>query len=389
MIWRSVCTLGVLGLLVSFAEGQVAAPRTHGEEAQAAGLSSHALHRLDAALQAQVDEGEIAGAIGLISRHGTIGYWEAFGYRVTEEKLPMTKDTLFKIYSMTKPLVAVAAMSLWEEGRFKLDDSIGLHLDEWKTPKIRRAGKVVPANNAISPRHLMTHSAGLSYDRQGMRLARGMTLVEFSAALAQRPLQFEPGTDFVYGYGIDILGRYLEVLEGKSLDLIMRERVLDKMRMQDTEFWVRKAEDRQRQARVYRRSRSGELKPAMSRSQVMQKPTRMMGGAGLVSTAGDYARFCQMMLNQGQLDGQRVLKPATVKLMFQNHLEGIGKVYGLGGAVDGKGVYRWGGAAGTKFWIDSRRNAYSLFMIQVWDYRPSAHKIFRVYLHRAMAGDKG
>jgi CubicO group peptidase (beta-lactamase class C family) len=265
----------------------------------------------------------------------------------------MEKDTLFRIYSMTKPIVAVTAMSLWEEEKFKLDDPISVHLPEWAKVTVKENDEVVATKNQITPRHLMTHASGLSYDRSGMRLGRSATLSEFSEALAKRPLHFQPGTKFRYGYSIDILGRYIEAIEGKTLDVVMRERVLDRLAMNDTEFWVRDATDRDRVAKVYYKSRDGELKPAMSRSAALAKPSRMMGGQGLISTTEDYARFCQMLLNKGELAGQRVLKTETVDLMFDNHLKKIGKVYGLGGMVDAKGGYHWGGAAGTKFWIDT------------------------------------
>jgi CubicO group peptidase (beta-lactamase class C family) len=358
-------------------------PRSHGDEAKAAGLDVKVLNALDAAMQKQVEDGHVSGVICLIGRRGTIGYYEAFGHRVIEDDASMTKDTLFKIYSMTKPIVAATAMSVWEEGKFKLDDPIATHLPEWKTATVRQGGETVPAKNQITPRHLLTHSAGLSYDRDGLNLSSDTTLPEFSAALAKQPLKFEPGTGYVYGYAIDILGRYIEAIEGKSLDVVMRERVTDKLGMKDTEFWVRERGDRQRLARVYRKSSDGELKPAASRSGAMRKPARMMGGQGLISTTGDYARFCQMLLNRGELDGVRLLKTETVELMAQNHLKKIGKVYGLGGTVDGKGGYSWGGAAGTKFWIDSQNDTYGVFMIQRWGYKAPTYRVFRRYVERA------
>ncbi|MEO1996661.1 MAG: serine hydrolase domain-containing protein [Planctomycetaceae bacterium] len=368
---------------------QPAKPRTHAAAGKAANLDVKTLQALDVALQKQVDDKHVSGVIGLIGRQGKIGYFEAFGQRLIEDNAPMTKDCLFRIYSMTKPLVAVTAMSLWEEGKFKLDDPISAHLPEWTSVTAKENDKAVPVNTPVTPRHLMTHSAGLSYSRRGLKLTSDTTLSEFSQALAKQPLQFQPGTDYVYGYSIDILGRYIEAIEGKSLDVVMRERVLDRLGMQDTEFWLRKPADRDRLARVYRKSESepGQLRRAMSSRSLLDKPSRMMGGQGLISSTGDYARFCQMLLNKGELDGQRVLKTETVDLMFQNHLRKIGKVYGLGGSVDRKGGYSWGGAAGTKFWIDTRNDCYGVFMIQRWGYKAPTYRVFRRLVDRALVAE--
>ena len=200
-------------------------------------------------------------------------------------------------------------------------------------------------------------------------------------------MNFQPGTSYVYGYSIDILGRYIEAIEGKSLDVVMRERVFDRLGMKDTEFWVRDSADRDRIALVYGQSKPGELKPAMSSAELMSKPARMMGGQGLISTAGDYALFCEMLLRKGEGKDKRVLKTDTVNLMFQNHLKKIGRVYGLGGTVDGKGGYSWGGAAGTKFWIDSHNDSYGVFMIQRWGYRAPTYGVFRAYVDKAIVSE--
>ena len=361
-------------------------PRKHGEEASAAGLDVSALEALDVAMQKQVDEKQVSGVIGLIGRRGRIGYFEVFGRSVVAKDTPMTKDTLFRIYSMTKPMVAVTAMTLWEEGKFKLDDPIADRLPEWKTVSVRRGGETVEAKTPITPRHLMTHSSGLSYDRSGVDLGLKTTLKQFSESLAKKPLNFEPGSNYQYGYSIDILGRYIEAVEGKSLDQVMRERLFDKLDMNDTDFWVKEGKDRSRVAQVYNR-RGGELKPAMLTAAVMFKPARMMGGQGLISTAGDYAAFCQMFANKGEFNGIRVLEKETVELMCRNHLSKIRKVYGLGGMSDGKGGYSWGGAAGTKFWIDTKNNAYGVFMIQTWGYKAPTYPVFRKLTDKALRGD--
>jgi len=362
----------------------VASTRPDHADAANYGLKPEVLRDLDAAMQQQVDDGHVSGIIGLISRNGTIGYYETFGQRVVDSDSAMDRDTLFRIYSMTKPIVAVTAMVLWEEGRFKLDDPISDYLPEWKDAAAMKDGESVPVNTPVTARHLMTHSSGLSYDREGLALGPDDSLQLFSESAARRPLLFQPGTDYRYGYSIDILGRYIEAIEGRPLDVVMRERIFDPLKMDDTEFWVRNPEDRDRVAVVYKKDDDGSLFPAMSTDLVMVRPVRMMGGQGLMSTTDDYARFCAMLLNEGELDGVRILKPDTVQLMAENHLKDIGKVYGLGGTVDGKGRYSWGGAAGTKFWVDPATDSYGVFMIQRWGYEAPTFDVFREHVVRAM-----
>ena len=363
-----------------------AEPRVHSKEAQEAGLGIKALKELDLAIEKEVREQKVSGVIGLIGRKGKVGYYEAFGQRHIQKGEAMSKDSLLRIYSMTKPIVAVTAMSIWEEGKFKLDDPISKYLPEWKEVKVRQGDKLVPAKRPVTPRHLMTHTTGITYNGRGLKLGSGDSLADFSKSMASRPLEFHPGDRYAYGYSLDILGRYLEAVEGKTLDLIMRERVFDKLGMSDTEFWVRRQDDRSRIALVYRRGKEGKLIEAMGRDEVMKRSPRMMGGQGLISTAGDYARFCEMLVNKGELNGKRVLKSGTVDLMLENHLKDIGKVYGLGGLVNGKGRYEWGGAAGTKFWVDCSKGHYVVFMIQNWGPKPGTWNVFKKHAEAALAG---
>ncbi len=365
----------------------VSQARSHGKAAREASLKVEALQELDLAMEKEIREKKVSGVIGLIGRKGKVGYYETFGQRHVEKDVPMTKDSLLRIYSMTKPIVAVTAMSMWEEGKFKLDDPISEHLPEWREMKVREGDKEVPAKRPVTPRHLMTHTTGITYDGRGVKLGGKDSLSDFSKSLASRPLVFHPGERYAYGYSIDVLGRYLEVVEGKTLDVIMRERVFDKLGMSDTEFWVRKEENRSRIALVYRKDKDGELRQAMGADAVLKRPPRMMGGQGLISTTGDYARFCEMLLRKGELNGKRVLKAGTVDLMLENHLKDIGKVYGLGGMVNGKGRYEWGGAAGTRFWVDCREGHYAVFMIQTWGYRPRTWEVFKKHARAALASE--
>jgi CubicO group peptidase (beta-lactamase class C family) len=369
----------LLLLLVSLAAVPVlqAQTRSHDKTAKASGLNVDSLNAMDAAMQKQIDDKHVAGVIGLIGRNGKIGYFEAFGHRNIKADKPMTRDALFRIYSMTKPMVAVTAMSLWEEGKFKLDDPISNFCPEWKNATVTKGGKKVPVNTPITARHLMTHSSGLSYNRTNVDVGPTTSLKTFSESLAKQPLKFQPGTNYQYGYSIDILGRYIEAIEGKTLDVVMRERLFDKLSMDDTEFWIRKSDDLDRVALVYTKAQQNELRSWNRSAELLKEPSRMMGGQGLVSTTADYAKFCQMFLNKGKLSGARILKAATVELMSQNHLKSIGKVYGLGGQVRPNGFYSWGGAAGTGFWIDPANDSYAVFMIQRWGYNPPTYGVFK------------
>jgi len=326
--------------------------------------------------------------IGLIGRRGSIGYFEAFGYRNLKEEKPMTKDALFRIFSMTKPIVAVTAMTLWEEGKFKLDDPISVFCPEWKNATAKENGATVPVTTPVTARHLMTHSSGISYDKNGLDMSDTTSLKTFSESLAKKPLKFQPGTDYKYGYSIDILGRYIEAIEGKPLDVVMRERIFNKLGMDDTEFWIRKPEDLDRVALVYGKSRQNNLRAWDRSAELLEKPSRMMGGQGLVSTTADYAKFCQMFLNKGKLGEVQILKPSTIELMSKNHLKDIRKVYGLGGMVKGDGFYSWGGAAGTGFWIDPATDSYAVFMIQRWGYKPPTYDVFKKFTAKALTTGK-
>jgi CubicO group peptidase (beta-lactamase class C family) len=371
-------------------------PRPHGEEATKAGLTPDVLAKLDIALQQAVANKEVSGVIGLIHRNGVRGYFEAFGWQDIEAQKPLPKDAIFRLQSMSKPVVAACAMSLFDAGKFTLDEPISKHCPEWKEPKVLENGKLVPAKFAITPRMLMSHSSGLYYGdiKQGSRAKEGnekmniipvveanrasrTSLKALSESLAKQPLKFHPGTAYQYGNSIDILGRYIEAVAGKPLDEVMRERILGPLKMTSTDFWVH-PENAGRICQIYKQPRPGVLERGRDAGKLTEKPTLFMGGQGLCSSTEDYERFCRMMLNRGELDGVRVLKPETVELMFQNHLKPeIGQKYGLGGVVDGEGHYAWGGANGTQFWLDRKNKLFAVFMVQTQRYRAPTYNAFK------------
>lgn len=377
-------------------------PRPHGEDATNAGLKPDVLAKLDIAMQQAVAAKEVSGVIGLIHHNGERGYFETFGMQDIEAQKPMEKDAIFRLMSMTKPVIAACALTLYDEGKFGLDDPISKFLPEWKEPKVIEGDKLVPAKNPITPRMLMSHSSGLYYggDAKGNNAAavayqatrkQGATLKEFSEALAKEPLMFHPGESYQYGLSIDILGRFIEAAGGKPLDEVMREKLFSPLKMTDTDFWVPK-EKVGRLATLYRQPKPGVLEKGRDNESLTEKPTTFMGGHALNGTTADYARFCAMILNGGELDGARVLKPETVDLMFQNHLpESMGQKYGLGGAVDGEGGYSWGGANGTQFWIDRKNKLFAVFMVQTQNYKAPTYGTFRTLVNEAaeISGGRG
>ena len=373
-------------------------PRAHGDEAKAAGLKPNMLAKIDVEMQRHVAAKNVAGIAALIHKNGVRGYFETFGMADIEAGKPMPKDGIFRLMSMTKPVIALAALTLLDDGKFTLDEPISKHCPEWAEPKVLEDGKLVPAKFAITPRMLMSHSSGLYYgslegapthggeDAAAMafRATRtpGTTLKEFSEALARQPLKFHPGEGYQYGHSIDILGRYLEAVAGKPLDQVMKERLFVPLKMVDSDFWV-SPEKAGRICQIYRQPKLGVLEPGRDGAKLTDKPTLFLGGHGLCSTIGDYERFCRMILNRGELDGVRVLKPETVDLIFQNHLKTPTMKYGLGGIVNGEGSYGWGGADGTQFAIDRKNNSFTLFMVQTQGYKAPTYPAFLALANEA------
>lgn len=357
-------------------------PHAHPEAAKA-DLKPELLAKLDIEMQRHVAAKNVAGISAIIHKNGERGYFEKFGLADIEQNRPMTDDAIFRLMSMTKPVIALAALTLYDDGMFGLDDPISTRCPEWTKPTVKEGDKIVPAKFAITPRMLMSHSSGLGYGG-GQRAAAmayqamtkpGTTLKEFSEAVAQEPLLFQPGTSYSYGMGLDILGRYLEAISGQPLDIILQERLFQPLKMSDTDFYVPKSK-LDRLCQIYGQPKPGVLVPGNDLSRVSAKPTLFLGGHGLFGTIGDYERFCMMIVNRGELDGVQVLKPATVDLIFENHLKHPTMKYGLGGIVNGAGGYGWGGADGTQFVIDRKNKSFTLFMVQTQHYKAPTYPAF-------------
>jgi CubicO group peptidase (beta-lactamase class C family) len=382
-----------------------AAPTLVAAAPDAAGFSPERLKRLDAYMQGLVDQGHLPGAITMVARHGKIVSYETFGKKAIGGA-PMTKDTIFRIYSQSKPVTGVAMMILFEEGKWRLDDPVTkfvpefAHLQVYKGQNPDGTFITEPATRPPTMREIMSHTGGFAY---GLRtdqpvekayrdsgLLGSKTQTEFLSTLVKLPLASQPGTEWRYSVSVDIQGLIVERLSGMSLSDFMKTRIFDPLKMTDTAFWV-PPEKQSRLAALYIPDpKTRALKPADNFMvlDVTKPPAIASGGGGLVSTTADYARFAQMLLNGGQLDGARILAPGTIKLMASNHLSDIvmaapdtsfspakGVGFGLDfavvtdpardGTLQGEGSYSWGGAAGTWFWIDPKNDLFMLGMIHI------------------------
>jgi len=379
-------------------------PLTVAAKQEEAGFDPARLKRLDDFVAAFVAGGNVPGATTLLARKGKIVQYKAFGHQAVGGP-PMQLDTIFRIYSMTKPITGVALMMLFEEGKFRLDDPIDMHLPEFRNLQVitrwDAAGKPVLEDAKRPPtiRELMNHSAGYGYglsaDSAVDKLYRANAALvapgmdEFIRRAAQLPLTFQPGTSFNYSLSVDIQGALVERLSGQKFGAFLDQRIFRPLRMGDTGFFVPRNKLR-RLAGFYDGMNGRRLVPAKTvfgwpRPDPTKPPGFESGGAGLYSTTMDYARFCQMLLNGGELDGARILSPAAVTLLSSNHLAGDLIKQGVGGYSDAKGfgvdvevhhdpialgslagagTYQWGGAAGTWFWIDPANQVIFVGMVQ-------------------------
>lgn len=345
-------------------------------------------------LQHAVDQRQYAGAVTLIARRGRVVQSQALGYRDVARTEPMRVDAIFQIYSMTKPITSVAALRLMEEGRFTLDDPVSRFLPEFARMQVLES-ETRPAARAITIEHLFTHTAGFAageklrgpaVDRlNDARLYESPSLAAYATGLAALPLANDPGTRFSYdGVNTEVLSRVIEVVAGMPFDRFVRERVLDPLRMVDTGFSV-PPDKRARIVEMTSTDETGRLVAAGAdvnpRGEMLKRYPS--GAGGLYSTAGDYARFCQMLLNAGELEGVRILRRKTVELMMTNHLTQLsppvnefndGEGFGLGGYVvldpvrrgqlGSVGQFGWSGAAATWFTIDRQQQLIAILMMQ-------------------------
>jgi len=378
------------------------------------GLSTAGLARLGSVMRAEIERGRVPGAVALVARRGRLGFFESFGRRDPAQADPMAKDSIFRIYSMTKPIVSVAAMMLWEEGRFLLSDPIGKFLPELgerKVALVRGAEiELVDAERPITIQDLLRHTSGLTYEFRGSGPVHKMYMAEriYSrnqsnadqvAALGKLPLLDQPGTKWEYSRSTDVLGRLIEVLSGLTLGEYLQRRLFAPLGMIDTAFYV-PVQEHGRLAEAF--AKDPDTGAGVQLIHVHDAPKFESGGGGLVSTAGDYARFLQMLLNRGRMDGMRFLSRKTIELMTADHLGPItgapdlllpGYGFGLGFAVrlepgiahvpGSVGQYFWGGLAGTTFWVDPAEDLFAIMLIQGPGQRDYFRNLFRDLVYAA------
>ncbi|HLY79670.1 MAG TPA: serine hydrolase domain-containing protein [Caulobacteraceae bacterium] len=375
---------------------------------ESVGLSQAGLDAIDGYLKGLVDEGTLAGVVTLVARHGKTVHTSVIGKKDLASGEPLALDTIFRIFSMTKPVTGVAMSILWDEGKWSPDDPIAKHLPSFADVRVfdgldeKGEAKTVAPDHAPTMRELMTHTAGLSYgfnqqdplDKlyQAKQVWQSASLAEFADKVASLPLAYQPGSKWLYSLSMDVQGAIIEKLSGQTLPEFMRARIFEPLGMVDTAFHT-PPEKAARRATLYRWSPS--RKTLLEAPNILgtehDKPPRVAnGGGGLVSTLSDYAKFAQMLLNGGEFGGQRIVSAAALKQQMTNHLPeemletryGVGAQqirpgfgYGFNGAVFtdpakagvpvGKGTYHWDGAAGTWFWVDPLNDLLYVALIQL------------------------
>lgn len=388
-------------------------------DAKAAGFDPQRLDRIEEHLvRSYLGPGKIAGCHTVVARHGQVAYSSVLGSADREAGTPVAEDTIWRLYSMTKPVTGVALMTLYERGLFQLSDPVHRFLPSWRDVVVRDGDQVVRPHRAPTVRDVMMHMSGIGYAPGNADLVieggstpriPWRTLQELADGIVEAPLRFQPGTQWLYSYGMDVCARLVEVLSGMAFDDYLRTAVFEPLGMVDTDFWVPE-EKLARFAALYERNSAKELVRLEGRG-YGKRPSMLNGGGGLVGTTGDYLRFAQMLCNGGELAGTRVLSRKTVELMRTNHLPGGGHLrefalpgaygevgfdgmgfgltvaVGLGPAeqqsVGSAGEFMWGGAASTIFWVDPVEDLVCVFMTQLM---PSGTFNFRGQLKSLVYG---
>lgn len=396
---KSVHTFFILAICISLATAltaqydikQIASP-------EANGLYSDSLEQMNQYFHILVDEERLAGVQTAVIANGKLVHFDTYGYSDIEQKKKLDEKSIFRIFSMTKPIVSVALMQLYEQGKFKLDDPIHKFMPEFKDALVYSDSNLVPAKEPVKVIDLLRHTSGYSYGNSPQRglntyyTEARLNASENNKAYAQKlskiPLQFEPGTSWKYGVSTNLCGYLVEVLSGESLDEYLQKHILEPLQMTDTHFQIPKEKIKHFTV-GYRWSDENGLYIAESAAEnrYVNEVTLFNGGGGLVSTTFDYLKFCQMILNNGRVGDQQILKPTTVQLMLTDHLVDVRKHeerprlpegeagFGLGFVIKGdnpeelKNIFGWGGAVGTYFKIDKDHGLAYVMMIQLSPHR--------------------
>ncbi|HEX2531621.1 MAG TPA: serine hydrolase domain-containing protein [Burkholderiaceae bacterium] len=388
------------------------------------GFAATRLAALTRVIQDSIDTGMIPGSVMLIARNGEIAYEKALGQQDPQAGISMSVDSIFRIYSMTKPIVSVAVMMLVEEGELMISDPVSKYFPELANPKVgvektgpdgKRALELVPAEREMTVQDLLRHTSGLTYGLFGESLVKkeyirsgierkNISNSELANKLAQLPLAYQPGTTWEYGRSTDLLGALLERVCGTTLDVVLDERILRPLNMTDTGFWVKPGQQHRLAEAFTNAPGSGKSVKLLN---VADKPIFLSGGGGLVSTVRDYLRFASMLLNQGELDGIRIVSRKTLQFMTSDHLvdmpqakagadylPGPGCGFGLGFAVrtsngaaivpGSVGDYTWSGLAGTSFWVDPQEKMIAIWMMQAPEQRNYFRQLYRNLVYAAI-----
>jgi len=363
---------------------------------QSVGLSEDSLKIATQRLHNYLDDGKLPGTFVRIIKEGKVVYNDRYGLIDIAKNKPVEDESLYRIFSMTKPVTAVAIMTLHDQGKLNLDDKVSKYIPEFSNTQVYENidGKhtTIPQKKQLTIRHLLTHTSGIPYGwewsyvdsiynaKQHMR--KDWTIEEMTKDIATIPLKFQPGTQYNYGLGIDVAGYIVEVVSGMKLDIYFKAAIFDPLRMDDTRFYVPK-EKQDRMTELYTRDENDKLivledKDIKERIGAGVPPKLLLGGAGLISSMGDYEKFCRMLLNKGKLNGKRVLSERASEIVMTNQnpegFEGApGMGHGLSGTVNlESGEYSWGGAAKTSFWINPTHNLIVICYTQLFS-QPSEY----------------
>lgn len=403
--------------------GQISGQTLPVASPSAVGLSRERLDRIGIVMNRYIADGKMPGMVTMVIRHGEVAYYEAFGMMDIEANKKMTKDAIFRIASMSKAITSTAVMMLYEQGYFLLSDPVSKYIPEFKNPKVatRVPGSdsiiLVPAKSEITIRELLNHTSGISYGeglQTGFYKKAGMTvgltptdgtIGEMIKKLGGLPLISQPGEEFHYGMSIDVLGYLIEVVSKMPLDEFLRKNIFEPLKMNDTYFSL-PAEKFQRLVPLYKLGTDGKLSKATGYFPYPKEQKYFSGGAGLVSTAADYSRFARMLLNNGELDGRRILGRKTIELMTSNSLgdlkvgdrfrmNGLGDKFGYGFGIrtergvfdenESLGIYGWDGAFYTRFWVDPKEDLIGIFLSQMDNYwNEKMINIYRVLVYQSI-----
>jgi len=362
------------------------------------GLSRDSLNTATNILHKFVDDRMLPGTFARIIKEGKIIYNDKYGFTDVKNKKPVREKSIYRIFSMTKPVTAAAIMTLYDQGKLNLDDEISKYIPEFsKTSvfkKIDGKDSIEPQKNQITIRHLLTHTSGIPYGWQWsytdsiynirQHMKQDWTLEEMINDIAAIPLKFQPGTKYDYGLGIDVAGYIVEVVSGKKLDTYLRSTIFEPLKMDDTDFYV-PTEKRERLAKLYTLNENNkiiEIEDPILLGQ--EKPPKLiLGGAGLFSTLDDYEKFCRMILNKGSLDGKRILSEKATEMIITNQLpQGVKPYYGIAHGLSGivmldDGEYSWGGAADTDFWINPSKDLIIICFTQLYGFETNYSNEFK------------